>query len=148
MTAATAMTAQTDEQNHGPTQPHLAKQDAAAVDPSKLTALTPEVVRSFVGSFVCLFVCLLGGMTAGFARPCLLSYGKVEACALASWVGWSESQQKALAVASFGAGPFHRAHLLWQTESRLAASCHKIFPVELSLLPREKPCLLASSLHR
>ena len=27
-------------------QPHLAKQDAAAVDPSKLTALSPEVVRN------------------------------------------------------------------------------------------------------
>ena len=26
-------------------QPHLAKQDASTVDPSKLTALTPEVVR-------------------------------------------------------------------------------------------------------
>jgi hypothetical protein len=26
-------------------QPHLAKQDASAVDPSKLTALSPEVVR-------------------------------------------------------------------------------------------------------
>jgi hypothetical protein len=29
-----------------PTQPHLAKQDATAVDPTKLTALSPEVVRS------------------------------------------------------------------------------------------------------
>jgi hypothetical protein len=28
-----------------PTQPHLAKQDATAVDPTKLTALSPEVVR-------------------------------------------------------------------------------------------------------
>lgn len=27
-------------------QPHLAKQDAATVDPTKLTALSPEVVRS------------------------------------------------------------------------------------------------------
>ena len=26
-------------------QPHLAKQDASTVDPTKLTALTPEVVR-------------------------------------------------------------------------------------------------------
>ena len=34
------------EPNPGPTQPHLAKQDASAVDPSQLTALTPEVVRS------------------------------------------------------------------------------------------------------
>jgi hypothetical protein len=29
------------------TQPHLAKQDASTVDASKLTALTPEVVRAF-----------------------------------------------------------------------------------------------------
>lgn len=29
----------------GPKQPHLAKQDATTVDPSKLSALTPEVVR-------------------------------------------------------------------------------------------------------
>ena len=34
------------EANPGPTQPHLAKQDAATVDPAQLTALTPEVVRS------------------------------------------------------------------------------------------------------
>ena len=32
--------------SEGPTQAHLAKQDAKTVDPSKLTALTPEVVRS------------------------------------------------------------------------------------------------------
>jgi len=38
--------AQTEETNQqGPTQPHLAKQDATTVDPAKLTALTPEVVR-------------------------------------------------------------------------------------------------------
>jgi len=31
-------------------QPHLMKQDAAAVDPHKLTALTPEVVsEEYVG---------------------------------------------------------------------------------------------------
>lgn len=34
--------------NEGPKQPHLAKQDAASVDPSQLTALTPEVVRAYV----------------------------------------------------------------------------------------------------
>jgi hypothetical protein len=28
------------------TQPHLAKQDASTVDATKLTALTPEVVRT------------------------------------------------------------------------------------------------------
>jgi len=33
-------------ESHGPVQPHLAKQDATTVDPAKLTALTPEVVRS------------------------------------------------------------------------------------------------------
>jgi hypothetical protein len=31
--------------HHQPLQPHLAKQDAATVDPSKLSALSPEVVR-------------------------------------------------------------------------------------------------------
>jgi hypothetical protein len=31
------------------TQPHLAKQDASTVDATKLTALTPEVVRSSGG---------------------------------------------------------------------------------------------------
>lgn len=36
------MTATMDE---GPKQPHLAKQDATTVDASKLTALSPEVVR-------------------------------------------------------------------------------------------------------
>jgi hypothetical protein len=41
------MTATTEEPDHGhPTQPHLSKQDASAVDPTKLTALTPEVVRT------------------------------------------------------------------------------------------------------
>jgi len=42
------MTAQTEEANQGPTQPHLAKQDATTVDPAKLTALTPEVVRGLL----------------------------------------------------------------------------------------------------
>jgi hypothetical protein len=32
------------ENKKGGGQPHLAVQDAATVDPSKLTALTPEVV--------------------------------------------------------------------------------------------------------
>jgi hypothetical protein len=36
-----------EDAHHQPTQPHLAKQDAAALDPTKLTALTPEVVRAF-----------------------------------------------------------------------------------------------------
>jgi hypothetical protein len=41
------MTATTDtDDDHQPKQPHLAKQDAATVDPSKLTALTPEVVST------------------------------------------------------------------------------------------------------
>lgn len=30
------------------TQDHLAKQDATTVDPSKLTALSPEVVRKYI----------------------------------------------------------------------------------------------------
>lgn len=36
----------TDESDssHQISQPHLAKQDASTVDPSKLTALSPEVV--------------------------------------------------------------------------------------------------------
>ena len=42
------MTANTDndtsDDHQHPKQPHLAKQDASLVDPSKLTALTPEVV--------------------------------------------------------------------------------------------------------
>ena len=44
------------EDHQGPTQPHLAKQDATTVDPSKLTALTPEVVRSAVWSIWCCIV--------------------------------------------------------------------------------------------
>ena len=32
------------EDHHQPKQTHLAVQDATAVDPAKLTALTPEVV--------------------------------------------------------------------------------------------------------
>lgn len=36
----------TADSSHQISQPHLAKQDAATVDPSKLTALSPEVVRS------------------------------------------------------------------------------------------------------
>jgi hypothetical protein len=40
-----ASTASSEEHHHQqPTQPHLAKQDATTVDPTKLTALTPEVV--------------------------------------------------------------------------------------------------------
>jgi len=42
--------------NEGPTQPHLSKQDATAVDPSKLTALTPEVVRCMLVLFCCVVV--------------------------------------------------------------------------------------------
>jgi hypothetical protein len=34
-----------DDHHEQPKQPHLATQDASAVDPAKLTALTPEVVR-------------------------------------------------------------------------------------------------------
>ena len=34
------------DSSHQISQPHLAKQDAATVDPSKLTALSPEVVSS------------------------------------------------------------------------------------------------------
>ena len=37
-----------EEDHHGPTQPHLAKQDATTVEPAKLTALSPEVVRSAI----------------------------------------------------------------------------------------------------
>ena len=33
------------------TQDHLMKQDASTVDPSKLTALTPEVVRTMFHRF-------------------------------------------------------------------------------------------------
>jgi hypothetical protein len=33
-----------DEVKQPTTQPHLAKQDAKAVDPTRLTALSPEVV--------------------------------------------------------------------------------------------------------
>jgi hypothetical protein len=40
------MTAKTEGgSSDGHHQPHLAHQDAATVDPSKLTALSPEVVR-------------------------------------------------------------------------------------------------------
>ena len=34
-----------DDHHEQPKQPHLATQDASSVDPTKLTALTPEVVR-------------------------------------------------------------------------------------------------------
>lgn len=44
VTAVTAAASAADM--HHPTQPHLAKQDASTVDPSKLTALSPEVVCS------------------------------------------------------------------------------------------------------
>lgn len=48
------MTAQTaeDDLHQQPKQVHLAKQDAATVDPSKLTALTPEVVRTGLGNLL------------------------------------------------------------------------------------------------
>lgn len=39
---------------HQPKQPHLAKQDATTVDPTKLTALSPEVV----GDCWCFLRCL------------------------------------------------------------------------------------------
>ena len=42
-------------------QPHLMTQDASTVDPSKLTALTPEVVSLVVlYLFVVLLLCLVG----------------------------------------------------------------------------------------
>jgi hypothetical protein len=43
------------------TQPHLMPQDATTVDPSKLTALTPEVVRKrfvFAGRWLSNLVCV------------------------------------------------------------------------------------------
>lgn len=60
------------EPNSGPTQPHLAKQDAATVDPSQLTALTPEVVCSSFAIFGVLmhglisFVLVLGSVVLLF----------------------------------------------------------------------------------
>jgi hypothetical protein len=39
-----ASTTSEEHHHHQPTQPHLSKQDATTVDPTKLTALTPEVV--------------------------------------------------------------------------------------------------------
>lgn len=39
------------EQSVGISQPHLAHQDATKVDPFKLTALTPEVVRYMLEVF-------------------------------------------------------------------------------------------------
>ena len=64
------------EPNPGPTQPHLAKQDASAVDPSQLTALTPEVVRSLtvlwnhVYIFVVRFVVALFVFRTKYAHTC------------------------------------------------------------------------------
>jgi hypothetical protein len=47
------------ESSHQVSQPHLAKQDASTVDPTKLTALTPEVVSKFVENAILtiLYVC-------------------------------------------------------------------------------------------
>ena len=45
-------------------QPHLMTQDASTVDPSKLTALTPEVVSSIYCCFCCLcfvYIIMFGG---------------------------------------------------------------------------------------
>ena len=42
----TALVDEDDDHHEQPKQPHLAKQDASTVDPAKLTALTPEVVRT------------------------------------------------------------------------------------------------------
>ena len=39
------------EEHHAPKQPHLATQDASTVDPTKLTALTPEVVSHEMDRF-------------------------------------------------------------------------------------------------
>ena len=50
------------EDHHAPKQPHLAKQDAATVDPAKLTALTPEVVSLHgipLGCTFCIFLTAL-----------------------------------------------------------------------------------------
>ena len=40
-------------------QAHLATQDATTVDPSKLTALTPEVVSSVFVGRACVFVVIV-----------------------------------------------------------------------------------------
>ena len=48
MTAVSTETANIPDDSHRVSQSHLAKQDAATVDPSKLTALTPEVVCIFL----------------------------------------------------------------------------------------------------
>ena len=40
-------------------QPHLAAQDAATVDPSKLTALTPEVVSNSIQNLYNIFMHLI-----------------------------------------------------------------------------------------
>lgn len=53
-------------------QPHLMAQDAATVDPSKLTALTPEVVRFLLIYYDILLVLLDLILLALDAADCLL----------------------------------------------------------------------------